>query len=122
MRNFLIIVFTAILLSMLAITTAASLDRSILHAGRELVSDRWFQATLCDAYFGFLTFYVWVAYKERANWKKAVWFVLIMCLGNIAMSIYMLIQLAKLPRGASLSLLLLRADSDILPKAKSVPP
>ena len=115
MRSLLMTMFASILLAMLAVTTAASLDRSIFNVGWELLSDRWFQATLFDAYFGFITFYVWVAYKEQSIWARVVWFVLIMCLGNIAMAIYMLIQLVKLPRGAAMSLLLLRTDSHVRP-------
>ena len=94
-RNTLLIVFAAILISMLAVTTYASLDRSVFKVGTALTSDRWFQATLADAYFGFVTFYVWVFYKERSVLFRIVWFVLIMTLGNIAMSVYVLIQLAN---------------------------
>ena len=46
-----------------------------------------------DAYFGFITFFCWLAWRERSLGIKIVWFVLIMALGNIAMSLYVLIQL-----------------------------
>ena len=92
-RTILILLFVLILAAMLAITAYASLDRSIGSLGPQLTSDPWFHATLADAYFGFLTFYVWVAYKEPSIWRKLLWFVLIMTLGNIAMSVYVLIQL-----------------------------
>ena len=92
-RLLLVLLFVLILAAMLAVTTYASLDRSILSLGSQLTSDPWFQATLVDAYFGFLTFYVWVTYKEPLVWRKLLWFVLIMTLGNIAMSVYVLIQL-----------------------------
>ena len=92
-RTILTLVFATILIVMLAVTTYASLDRSVLKVGSDLTSDRWFQATLADAYFGFITFYVWVFYKERGPLFRVIWFVLIMTLGNIAMSIYVLIQL-----------------------------
>ena len=62
-----------------------------------LMRDVWFQATLLDAYFGFLTFYVWVAWKERTLAGRVVWFVLIMTLGNMAMSAYVILQLIRLP-------------------------
>ncbi len=107
MRLLLTLLFTTILTAMLALTVFASMERSILEAGRDLLPDRWYQATLCDAYFGFITFYVWVAYKERAVWSRLVWFGLIMLLGNIAMASYMLIQLARLPAGAEFRDLLL---------------
>ena len=92
-RSVLALVFALILIAMLAVTTYATLDRSVFKVGSDLTSDRWFQATLADAYFGFITFYVWLFYKERSSLFRLIWFVLIMTLGNIAMSIYVLIQL-----------------------------
>jgi len=56
----------------------------------------WTIATLIDAYYGFLTFYVWVLYKERRPAVRVIWFIAIMALGNIAMSAYVLLQLARL--------------------------
>lgn len=108
MRILLVLLFAFIFVSMLAVTAYASFERNVFDAGRELMPERWFQATLCDAYFGFVTFYVWVAYKERKASSRLAWFVLIMCLGNIAMSVYMLMQLIGLPRNASLQTVLLR--------------
>ncbi len=108
MRLLLRLLFATIFVAMIGITTIASLDRSLFDVGRQLLSDRWFQATLCDAYFGFVTFYVWVCYREAGHKGRIIWFVLIMTLGNIAMSVYVLIQLWRLPRDAPLSNLLLR--------------
>ena len=110
MRRALILLFGVILGAMLTVTTTASLDRSIFDVGSQLTSDPWFHATLADCYFGFLTCYVWVAYKERAIWRRVVWFVLIMTLGNIAMSIYMLIQLRRWDASRGVESLLLRTD------------
>ena len=107
-RTTLAVLFTAILVAMLAVTTYASLDRSILNVGAQLTSDPWFQATLADAYFGFLTFFAWVAYKEPGIWRKVIWFVLIMTLGNIAMSAYVLIQLVRVDRTKGIESILLR--------------
>ena len=118
MRRLLIVLFSVILVAMLAITTVASLERNILDAGRDLIPNRWFQATLFDAYFGFVTFYVWVAYKERLMWSRILWFALIMCLGNIAMAIYMLIQLAKLPPSAAVSSMLINSTPKLPPRTE----
>lgn len=107
MRALLIALFTAILLTMLYVTITASLERSVFANGH-LMQDRWFVATLVDAYCGFITFYVWVAWKEPNLFGKVLWFVLIMGLGNIAISAYMLLQLKKLKPGEPLSRLLLR--------------
>jgi hypothetical protein len=68
----------------------------------------WFVATLADAYFGFLWFWAWIAYKETSNLARAAWLVLVLGLGNIAMAAYMLMQLRKLPAGSGAEALLLR--------------
>ena len=105
---FLRFLFALILVFMIAVTTWASLERSMFEAGGALLSNPWGIATLADAYCGFLTFFVWVAYKERTMIARAGWFVLIMALGNIAMSFYMLLQLFRMPADGSVEHLLLR--------------
>lgn len=110
-RTTLVVLFGGILVAMLAVTTTASLNQPLWEwGGLKAEPDRWWTyATLADAYFGFLTFYAWVFYKETAAAARAGWFVAIMLLGNIAMAVYVLLQLAKLPAGAPVSQLLLRA-------------
>ena len=66
----------------------------------------WTIATLIDAYYGFLTFYVWVWWKEPRAWPRALWFLAIMLLGNIAIAAYMLRQLARLTPADSMDTLL----------------
>lgn len=108
MVNTLKVIFLLVLLAMLAVTTVASLDRGVFEAGADLWSDPWFKATLADAYFGFLAVFLWIAYKERTRGLRILWFVLLMALGNIAIAIYVLIQLFRLPSSASMEDLLLR--------------
>ncbi|NIR52749.1 DUF1475 domain-containing protein [candidate division KSB1 bacterium] len=111
MRNVLVVLFLGILTAMLYVTTTASLDRGVFVAGSQLWPDPWFRATLADAYFGFITFYVWVVYKERSLAPRIIWFVLIMAFGNIAMSIYVLAKLFKLEPSESVEALLLRRST-----------
>jgi predicted permease len=100
--------FTVVLLTMLVVTTWASLHGPVWAVPRDVVTHPWFIATLFDTYFGFLTFFSWVAYKE-ANWLRSLlWLVLILLLGNIAMATYMLIQLFRVPSDARLEDVLLR--------------
>jgi hypothetical protein len=70
----------------------------------------WTIATLCDAYCGFLTFYVWVLYKEQRPTRRLVWFIAIMALGNMAMAAYVLKELRSLGTGASAAMLLTRRN------------
>ena len=92
------ILFSCILLSLLAYTAWASTRQSVLHwGGLTSGPDRyWTTATLMDAYFGFLTFYVWVFYKESRWLPRIAWFIAIMLLGNMAMSAYVLRELFRL--------------------------
>ena len=109
-RTVLRALFSGILAAMLVITVTASLYQPLWEwGGLTAEPDRWWTyATLADAYFGFLTFYAWVFYKEIRAASRVGWFVAIMLLGNIAMAAYVLLQLARLPAGAPLSKLLLR--------------
>jgi Protein of unknown function (DUF1475) len=92
------VLFSCILLSLLVYTAWASTRQSVLHwGGLTSGPDRyWTTATLMDAYFGFLTFYVWVFYKESRWLPRIAWFIAIMLLGNMAMSAYVLRQLLRL--------------------------
>ena len=72
MRWLLIVCFASVLVSMIALTVVASLDRGVFRAGAELWPDPWFRATLADAYFGFLAIYLWVAYRETTWLRRAV--------------------------------------------------
>ena len=105
---FLRIAFTVVLISMLCVTTWASSIVPLWETPRAVATHPWFIATLFDTYFGFLTFYCWVAYKETSNVARVVWLLAILLLGNIAMAAYMLRQLFKLPADAKIESLLLR--------------
>ncbi|AZZ36035.1 DUF1475 domain-containing protein [Bdellovibrio sp. qaytius] len=96
MKKSIVILFSLILLAMLAVTSWASSYESVIVATKRLVAEPWMVATLFDAYFGFLTFFVWVCYKESKFLNKVIWFVAIMILGNIAMSVYVLLEVHRL--------------------------
>ncbi|HEX7374743.1 MAG TPA: DUF1475 family protein [Steroidobacteraceae bacterium] len=110
-RTALRLLFSAILVAMLCVTTKASLVQPIW-AWQGIATgnpDRWWTlATLADAYCGFLTFYAWVFYKEDGLTPRLGWLAGILLLGNIAMSIYALLQLARLRDGEPVRHLLLR--------------
>ncbi len=93
---------------MVGVTVWASLDKNVLEGFAYLFAERWGWATLADAGCGFLTFFVWVFYKETSWGARLGWFMAIMALGNIAMSFYVLRQISKLAPGSRLEDLLLR--------------
>lgn len=95
---------------MLIVTLRAGQNESVFAALPRMANDPWWVATMWDAYFGFLTFYVRVAYKEATWLRRGMWLLLILCPGNIAMAGYMLLQLFRLPSDATVRELLLRKN------------
>lgn len=105
---FLRIVFSGVIVTMLCVTSWASLQCTLWETPRAVVLHPWFIATLFDTYFAFLTFWAWLAYKETSNVARTLWLVAILLLGNIAMASYMLIVLFRLPASATMERVLLR--------------
>jgi Protein of unknown function (DUF1475) len=102
----LIAFFLVVLISILAVTTWASLEQNVLLGFQYLFESRWGIATLFDTYFGFITIYLWIAYKEVTWGKRILWLALILTLGSIAFSIYILNQLRLLKNEPIESLLI----------------
>lgn len=96
MKTALKLLFGFIFAFMVLITIRTSLRVSLWSAMPAFAASPWSMATLYDAYFGFITFFCWLAWRERSLALKIVWFILIMALGNIAMSAYVLLQLFAL--------------------------
>ena len=109
--------FIVVIASMLAVTTWASLHTPIFSIPRDVFSHLWFIATLFDAYWAFIAFYVWVAWKEQSAAARIGWFVAIIALGNIAMAVYMLRELFAVPANGPLDPVFTRrnAGSVLLP-------
>ena len=103
------IVSWAILLGMAGLTAAASAEQGVFEAGALVSPHAWFRATLADAYFGFLIACCWIFYQEASPGRRALWLVLVMALGTIAVSAYLLLRLYRLPPGSPVETLLLRA-------------
>ena len=107
-RSGLTLLFSLIFVTLLGWTVYASLQQPVSEWGGLTTAPNhyWTIATLIDAYYGFITFYVWVAYKEQGWLPRIGWFIGIMLLGNMAMSAYVLLQLRRLPAARPLSDLL----------------
>jgi hypothetical protein len=114
---FLRVLFLVVIASMLAVTTWASLHTPIFSIPRDVFTHPWFIATLFDAYWAFIAFYVWVAWKEQSAAARIGWFVAIIALGNIAMAVYMLRELFAVPADGPLDPVFTRrnAGSVLLP-------
>jgi uncharacterized protein DUF1475 len=108
MRTVLIGLFSAIFVVMIVVTVWSASRSSLMDpAVRAAFNGQpWAVATLFDAYCGFITFFVWVAYRERGAGIRILWLILILLLGNIAMSFYVLLQLFRMKPDEPLSSLL----------------
>lgn len=100
---FLRVLFSVILAVMTWGTIRASLAQALFDIPPEVTGNPWFQVTLFDAYFAFLTFYVWVAWKEQSLAARVLWFITIMLWGNFAMATYMLIELFRVSKREGLT-------------------
>ncbi len=95
---FLRLLFCVVIASMLGVTTWASLHQPLGDFARSATfREPWVIATLFDAYWAFVCFYVWVAWKEQSLAARLLWFVAIILLGNLAMAAYMLRELFAVP-------------------------
>ncbi len=100
--------FGFILVSLTAMTVWTSTQQAVWDWGGLTTppDNLWTIATLIDAYYGFLTFYMWVLWKETRALPRIGWFIAIMLLGNIAMAAYALRQLARLGPNDSMGTML----------------
>jgi hypothetical protein len=104
------LVFLLILASIVGTTAWASSVVALWETPRAVFTHPWFLATLADAYLAFFTFWLWVAYQER-HWPGRIgWLIAICLLGNIAMAVYVLLRLFRLPADAPIERLLLRSS------------
>ena len=91
---FLRALFAVVFASMFGVTTWASLHQPLGAFLRgSVINDPWVIATLFDAYWAFIAFFMWVAWKEQTLFARVLWFVSLIALGNLAIAIYMLVQL-----------------------------
>ena len=105
---FLRIAFSVVVATMLAVTGWASFQVPLWETPRAVATHPWFIATLFDCYFGFLTFYVWLAYRETKPWVRIAWLVAILLLGNLAMAAYVLNVVWRVPANTPVEAVLLR--------------
>ena len=100
--------FLVVLGSMLSVTGWAGFEVPLWDVPRAVGGHPWFIATLCDAYWGFFTFFAWQCFKEPTWLARVLWFVALVLLGNIAMASYGLAVVWRLPLHARAEQVLLR--------------
>lgn len=113
---FLRLLFAVIIASMLGVTSWASLHQSLGDFVRSATfREPWVIATLFDAYWAFISFYVWVAWKEQSLPARLLWFIAIILLGNLAMAAYLLRELFAVPASGPLNEVFTRRNPGKLP-------
>ncbi|HJV91036.1 MAG TPA: DUF1475 family protein [Holophagaceae bacterium] len=95
MRRALLAFCLLVFAAMVAVTTWASLESNVAAGFARVAADRWGLATLFDAYFGFLWFWLWVLWKERGWVRRWLWLVLLLALGNLAIAAFVTLQAWK---------------------------
>lgn len=65
-------------------------------------SEPWGLATMFDAYFGFLAFWLYTAWRERTWLARASWLIALMLLGNFAIAGYAFACLWQTPSTATI--------------------
>jgi drug/metabolite transporter (DMT)-like permease len=100
--------FLLVLASMLAVTGWASSQVALWATPRAVATHPWFIATLFDCYFGFIAFWLWLAWREIRWFPRIAWLVAILLLGNIAMAVYVLLALRNVPAGSDAAAALFR--------------
>jgi hypothetical protein len=83
-------------------TVRASLAQGMFDLPAAVTGNPWFQVTLFDAYFAFLTFCVWIAWKEQRLAARILWVISVLLWGNFAIATYMLTELFRIPANGSL--------------------
>ncbi len=103
--------FGIVLISMIATVGWACLEVPLWDLPKEVSGHPWFIATLADVYWGFLIFWLWIAYRETSWLARGLWLVGMLGLGNITAALYGFIQVCSVPLGASIDDVLLRRKS-----------
>ncbi len=109
------LLFVLVLASMLAVTSWASLNCALFSIPPAVASHPWFVATLVDAYWGFVCFYLWIVWKEKGALSRLLWFFAVMLLGNIAMASFALRELFRIRQVSEIPSLLASRNESSLP-------
>ena len=104
-RNLILLFATFFLVSLISLTTLASLEESVLVGGSRLLEFKWGSATLLDAYYAFIWFYLIIWYREDRTLAKIIWLFATLFLGSMAASLYLIKVYWKAPKHAGIDYL-----------------
>ena len=90
------VIFSILFVWVCYVVVTTSLQSNLFEQWDYLGSIPWMRATLWDFYANVSVIYLWVCYKEKNIALKVVWLVLLIVLGSIASTAFVLIQLFRL--------------------------
>lgn len=90
--------FGFVFVAMLGLIAWASSRCALFDIPREVFTHPWFVTTLFDAYFAFVAFWVWVAWKETGATARVLWLLVFLLWGNPAIAVYMLVEAGRVGR------------------------
>jgi hypothetical protein len=108
MKNRLVFIVSAVFAWVVYVVVGTSLESNLFEQWDYLMSIPWMKATLWDFYASIFVLLLWVYYKESHAAIKALWTVLFITLGSIAVTGYLLLQLMKLNTGDGIENILLK--------------
>jgi len=81
------------LLAMTAVLLNGFVNGHFGEDGAALLANPWGVVSLVDLYAGFALFSIWIAFREKSVLSAILWIILMMVLGFLTGSLYMLIAL-----------------------------
>ncbi len=97
-------------LSMLVLAIVTSLKSDMFHLSPVVVNEPWFTTTLVDFYFNITIISLWVIYREHHALRSTLWVLAFICLGSIATSFYVLLQILRLKSDQGFEAVLMRKN------------
>ena len=102
------IFFILIFVYMVTTIVATSIESNLFAEWSNLAAIPWMSATLKDFYANIVIIALWMMYKESTLVVRTAWLVLFVCLGSIATSAYVLVQLFRISAKDPIEKLLLK--------------
>lgn len=90
------VIFSILFVWVCYVVISTSLQSNLFEQWDYLGSIPWMRATLWDFYANVSVIYLWVCYKEKGIALKILWLILLVFLGSIASTAFVLIQLFRL--------------------------
>ena len=96
MKYLLISIFIVLFVYMVYTTISTSITSNLFAEWNFLASIPWMKATLIDFYINTAVIFTWIAFRENKWPIRILYLILLVSLGSMASTLYVLIQLFKL--------------------------